>query len=712
MTTQFQIHPAIGIARVGNSVPAVEENHHDDAGGSHFYLAPETWGGLPNQCDHWGNPDLNDSTGKPIPVDAFKDKQLRVKRQAARFRIYVYDDTNPEGRLLQIGDNIQGIGSAGKLIDIKWTVHLANKKAAWYEFKQLEGEHGYGPEHPLRNADVTDDQKRQMLVIDPGPQTISGTRTKAEFSKGKNPGHTQTFPPPLTPNNVDTLGEIITNDAHDLLVLGGLGNAGSYKTGFGEPHISTYANNDGWFDDTSDGPVTALLAYYDELDQQVRYLQVADPAWVIVGYPGYAPQIPDMVNMNDVIQNTAIREFAYDTYLYGTGDFEQPPTITEADLPQWRLANKRYNPDYYPYFYRDIWPILVRPFMMRNVTTFLGQSFDPHEIGERGNFQEDKMAQPPQDGCDPYQSLREKIWLCLRQPGQENVFYPTDDPDSFQYMKPLMPLLAGDNALSNTLPSKFLRLTDTMLFLLKQWKDGKFINEKLEGMEQVKVGEQASPGKMLDQGVLSNGLGGAFMPGGEVCWIIRNPKIYSKPWRIKVNRDYIPSMQTDSVGSTPGLNIYKQPALNHGDVGFANGLEPGDLTKYSAIPWHSDFNECSRQTIDVTYEMWNQQYIDDDDAKAKLQQQTNLTLWWPTHRPMEVNTSQGPAYWSRGISQDNAGDLRMTTAWQDLGFILGTPVEDKIWKINTADFTEIERNDVALGPVVDMPIAKPKSDPA
>ena len=43
-----------------------------------------------------------------------------------------------------------------------------------------------------------------------------------------------------------------------------------------------------------------------------------------------------------------------------------------------------------------------------------------------------------------------------------------------------MPYLCGDNPLSNSVVSKFLRLTDTMLFLLGQWAVGKFINEKRE----------------------------------------------------------------------------------------------------------------------------------------------------------------------------------------------------------------------------------------
>ncbi|MBL4705552.1 MAG: LodA/GoxA family CTQ-dependent oxidase, partial [Flavobacteriales bacterium] len=288
MSAKYKIHPAIGIARVGNS-----ENE--------FYLAPESPGALPTQCDEWGNEKLGPKNKIPLPVESFKNGNSEVKRQAARFKIFVYDDKHPEGRELKIGDKIHGIGSHGKLLDIQWTAYVANKKASWFQFKQLEGEHGYSPTHPLRNPDIVDSKKRQKLIIDPGPQTIVGKRAKAEFAKGKNPSYAQIFPPPLAPYSIDTLGEIRTNDNHNLIVLGGLGRSGSYKTEFSEPRISYYANNPGWFDDTADGPITAFLAYWDEIDQQVRYQTVEDPAWVIVGYPGYAPEIEDMVSVDEVV---------------------------------------------------------------------------------------------------------------------------------------------------------------------------------------------------------------------------------------------------------------------------------------------------------------------------------------------------------------------------------------------------------------------------
>ena len=190
MTNTFKIHPAIGIARLGDST-------------TEFCLAPETPMGLPTKCDSQGRA-LLDAQGKEQPIDTFKDSQGRIKRQAARFRVDVYQDANDKlGRELKIGDSVQvykwqtGELYSATLLDIEWTVYLANKKASWYEFKELSGEHGYAPDHPLRNASITSADARQRLIIDPGPQTVSYSHAaprRAEFAKGKNPAFPQSFP--------------------------------------------------------------------------------------------------------------------------------------------------------------------------------------------------------------------------------------------------------------------------------------------------------------------------------------------------------------------------------------------------------------------------------------------------------------------------------------------------------------------------------------
>lgn len=247
-----------------------------------------------------------------------------------------------------------------------------------------------------------------------------------------------------------------------------------------------------------------------------------------------------------------------------------------------------------------------------------------------------------------------------------------------------MPFLCGDNPLTNTVPSKFLRLTDTQLFILKQWAEGKFINEKSEEIGAASVETAAASveppervektGTELDRGVLSNALGGAFCPGGEACWIMRNPAIYSSPYRIHQSTTYTPGQLSLTGNLSSNTESYNASDL-------ATGLEPGDVTKYSAVPWQSDFNECSEQPIDVTYEEWCVIYPSSTGDPA--QSIIKTTYWWPSHRPMQVYVEipgppgSPPNYtvidWSQGIPQTNAGDLKMVLAWKELGFVRDNP---------------------------------------
>jgi hypothetical protein len=686
MTTFYKIHPAIGIARLGDS--------------TEFYIAPEQTGALPIESDQDGNAVLKD--GIEQPISKFKDAQGRVKRQAARFQVYAYDDGHPEGREVQVGDKMQFVDQKrGQLIeaeieDILWTVYLANKKASWYQFRELEGEHGYASSHPLRNAGITDTNARQKLIIDPGPQTVIYTDEKkrsADFSKGTNPQYAQSFPPPLEPHSIDTLGEIKATrqgNYNRLIVLGGFGHSGCYKTEFGEPMIRNFANNDGWFDDLADGPVSAQIKYKvlsvdgrppDPGTASPGRTAVQVPAWVIVGYPRYAPQIVDIVTMDDVVYDVAVRYFAFSSYMYGVPPFNGHQSVPTSpdDLERWRAA-ATWNPEYHPYFWRDIWPILTRPdqySLVMDFDPFTGG--DPHNAtrGAGGNFDPDQIAIPPYSGEDPVQreqrhARRMFVYNVLRKPGQENSLTIPPDPNRPDYRPFAMPFLCGDNPLSNTAASKFLRLTDTQLFLLKQWTEGKFIDETKEAFKKSQGTSLSGTGTDLDRGVLSNLLGGSFCPGGEAAWIMRNPAIYAGPYRINQRKDYTPG----SLSLTGNLSSAPDAVAD-----LSAGLEPGDITKYDAVPWQADFNECSTQSIDITYEKWNT--IEPDSTGDPVKRIEQLTYWWPAHRPMKVQTQDsGQVDWSRGIPLSNAGDLKMVTAWKDLGFI--------------KDGVEVERNDQNL----------------
>lgn len=872
----YRIHPAIGIARLGNSP--------DD-----FCISPETPAALPIACDERGNPLVSADGTTQETVTTFKDKEGRIKRQAARFQIYVYDDETPDGRPLDLGDAIEGGGNHGKLIDIQWRVYLANKKSAWYEFRQLEGEHGYAPDHPLRNATITDPDARQCLIIDPGPQVVdTQSRRRARFDRSGNGLYAPTFPPEqLQPAQINTLGELLTDDHGRLLVLGGHGCAGTFNQGFGHPRIDTYANNDGWFDDSSDGPVMARLVMYSSEVGRTRFIDVEYPAWVVAAYPAYVPEILDIVTLDDVAYDTAVTQFAYRTDLYGTaGSFSQAQQIDPEDmgaLMHWKASNLMWNPDYNPWFYRDIWPILFRADEYTYLTNVLQQSNYPHNQTSRGNFDPTKLSIPPtlnkaayeqaqlsviranqtgelfveslepvlqqidqqaentphllrkplmavfsqrtdvrdtlraalaefattvngdasledaeeyvvhwqqlyanaqdqsNDGAaayiaasdklhgvlqlvliqlepqvqgvqllarrededtpvdrtqvrpdepveaamerlytayrtgklltgklarvkrenifDPFGPYRTYLYDLLRKEGEENVFRLEGRPTSRTHHLPLMPLLSGDNPISNTLSSKFLRLTDFQLYLLQQWSRGEFYNEILEKWVpkesidpwQPYLGIVNHTGRQLDQNVLSNLAGGAFCPGAEVGWLIRNPSIYLTPYRLKADPDFYSFRQTaaNENQSAAPLSVPEEDYVAATGVtlslgsDFRTGLQPGDLTKMMALPWQADFNECSTQDIDVTYEQWNVIYPSNEhDEWMKREQMVWQTLWWPAHRPMQTwekvgGTVEKPVYqylsWARGIPQTNAGDLKMVTEWSHLGFVIRNP---------------------------------------
>ena len=236
-----------------------------------------------------------------------------------------------------------------------------------------------------------------------------------------------------------------------------------------------------------------------------------------------------------------------------------------------------------------------------------------------------------------------------------------------------MPLLCGDNPLSNESPSKFLRLTDTMLFMMRQWAEGNFINEAREDIVPGPL--HRGQGRALDHGVLGNAMGGSFCPGAEACWIMRNPAIYEHAYRIR------------HASPTPG--VLSQPANLPGGApetaaSLGEGLEPGDITKYSGVPWQSDFNECSTQPVDITYRDWNN--INPDSTGDPVVPISQLTYWWPAHRPMMVfdPQTQRTVSWSP-TQTTNAGDLQMVTVWATRGFVVPDPESGQFVLTETGD---------------------------
>jgi hypothetical protein len=200
-----RIYPGIGIARVGDSPDG-------------FFIGPES-------------PGLG-----PPPGSGFKDRAGRICRRAARFRVYGFDAD---------GNVMQELTAQTPGVTIGWQVELTNRKASGIKFAGvIQGKKNDTSPDPkmMRNLGVSD---RSQLEIRPSPRKISGTNCAGQqyaFDDGSFFGQAV------------YLGELRTDEAGRLLILGGRGASGAVT---GSRPIAHYANNDGWHDDTSDGSVTA-----------------------------------------------------------------------------------------------------------------------------------------------------------------------------------------------------------------------------------------------------------------------------------------------------------------------------------------------------------------------------------------------------------------------------------------------------------------------
>jgi hypothetical protein len=185
----YRIHPGVGIARIGNSP-------------DQFFIGPERPGQRMN------------------PPGGFKDAQCRIKRQAARFRIFEYDDADPTAEPVDVTEEIS------QLTDITWTVNVANDRQSLSNFNRTA--------------------------------TASGRLARTTFDPFDPTGATGV-----------PVGEIRTDEKGRLIVLGGLGSYSGMMVG------------SGW-DDLCDGPVTATFTLPGSTEPEVvtgSWVVVAPPRY-------------------------------------------------------------------------------------------------------------------------------------------------------------------------------------------------------------------------------------------------------------------------------------------------------------------------------------------------------------------------------------------------------------------------------------------------
>jgi L-Lysine epsilon oxidase N-terminal/L-lysine epsilon oxidase C-terminal domain len=476
---QVAIHPAIGIARVGNAPDG-------------YFLAPEVPGEV------------------PVDPDDFRDADGRIKRQAVRFRIYA---TLKSGEVREVTAND---------CRIEWRVEIANLKAGWYEFNNaMDLPANLVMDCTRRNPDVTG-LGRASLDIRPSAISISGRDVSGpdyRFDNGR------------FHNRLVYLGELRTDSVGRLIFLGGQGISNPRVPG---TKPTTFANNHGWHDDVSDGPVRATLTVDGQSIE-------AEPAFVVTAPPNYAPGLYGCVTMDDVVRNT----------------FADLGWLTFPDEPS---------------FTQDIWPIFDRmsgnQWVNSGIYGLLGHGSlidarDPTVIA--------KLA----DASSAGETFRQNVFELFRLPDQavaRNDALPPFYGDTF-----------GD---FDKLGRADLSVLPSMYQLLAKWAAGDFVADwagfpvalPLENLPL-----EAQP-EVLDRAGLYDCLGGPFHPGIELTWTMRWPGMWKEKYRLHILPEGMPVRQDY------GDRLTRSVALAVDGPHAASG--PGSLTRWMGIPWQTDEASC------------------------------------------------------------------------------------------------------------------------
>jgi hypothetical protein len=459
-----------------------------------------------------------------------RDPSGALKREAARFRVYGYDAAGTVVRELTSAD-----------ASVRWTVHVANHKAAWYQWAiALDIPEAAGTVLPLRNATVTG-PARAGLAIDPGPRSISGPgQSGAQYELD---GAFQGAPV--------NLGELRTDGAGRLLFLGGRGVSASPT---GQPiYVPTqenaFINADGWYDDASDGPVTA------EVTLGGRSIPV-DPAWVVTAPPNYAPEAIGVRTLYDLLENLNVE----------AGWTRAPSPVS---------------------FRRDVYPILQRLTNLQWVNAGFASQFGgggPHPFNDPAYVRTLSWL-PPAGGFDVHQEVRLQVFHSFRDP---------NGTDANQLPWPWIYGDAMDVPPADT-PRQNAAVSATQFGVLQAWAAGRFVDDWEQPYDpprrigQVPLQEQPA---MLDKAALHFCLADAFHPGCEVTWPVRHITMFSAPFRI-IHRP--PGQPAPDYGPT------LTPEVALGPTGPLYAQGPGDLTRWMGLPWQADTGFCRSGYATKTY---------------------------------------------------------------------------------------------------------------
>ena len=589
-----KIYPAIGLCRVGGS--------------NKWFLSPEV-PGLPPQDE-----------------DNYKDGNSLIKKQVQKFRIYGFNNENQVVKEITTDD-----------ADIEWSAHLANTKAAWYEFHNPldNGKLAPGIAGKKRNLQVKDETERNKQLV------VNGGNIKAKGANINKNGEEEEyqFNGEFLGQQKVHLGELRTDNKGRLMVFPGDGLSISPT----KDKITSFADNNNWIDDWCDGPVQATV----RLKGKPNSFE-AESAWVAAVGPNYAPEITPIVTMYDVIENL---------------NFKNGWVEAESKVS--------FRKDIYPILQRlDLMKWVAHASLLRSAWADLGPLSNPIYLRQlSSNSDKDKQART---------NLLSKIRAPINQVGSNSTNTMNDKSRQAPWMH-------GDGVNYKNSPLHMLSITDLQYEKLEAWANGNFTSdyseesaEEIHTFEDIPVHKQP---QALTEAALESCSGGGFHPGVELTYNLRHSTLYQRyydttkePCRIALgNRKTL----TQDLGPELTPNVLLTKNLSKSPIGKQM---PGDLTRWMGIPWQCDAFSCQSVDSDVdfpTATWWPAQvpidvlpeefYLQAINSNLSIDQRilfSNQRMRW-SRRVAGVGYHANQSYWD--------GIENMISLWQTMGFVVRKP---------------------------------------
>nr|WP_292053382.1 CTQ-dependent glycine oxidase GoxA [Martelella sp.] len=422
--------------------------------------------------------------------------------------------------------------------------------------------------------------------------------------------------------------------------------------------MTSFADNDGWYDDWCDGPVDATVTLPD------GQVLTADGSWVACVGPNFAPEIPPISTMYDVIDSM---------------NWEQG----WVPDPQRPLS-----------FRRDIYPTFRRAALMEWVSAAANLRKGWLNIGDFSNPEYLKRLSDPSDANAEF---RQTVFANFRDPSD---LTPTAFID--QHLK--IPLMPGDGVNHNGSPLTWFQFPKLQYEMLRSWASGDFINDfddpsldDISDLDDLPV--EARP-YALTEAALEPCSGGAFHPGVELSYYLRLAPLYQRNTDQNAEPFRIARGNRTSLVQDLGLLLDFETATA-GDTPAIGPQMPGDLTRWMGLPWQPDAFSCQR---------------------VAMQDEFPIPVWWPALLPVDVLSEHSYEqlmredlspedrlkffnnrdWWARGVTgigyHANAsywdGIQNMIRIWQEMGFVVSRPgpaQDQRVPGIPETVFVEVDR---------------------